>query len=82
MHFSKSSRLKEVFGIMRADDISAVAKSDSLICLCRASLLSEHKRQQSATVVANKIRELTSLTNQNQIKSKTFICKFYNICKK
>lgn len=61
--FLKSSRLKEeVFGIMRADEISAVAKSDPLICLCGEALLSKHKRQQSATVVANKIRELARLT--------------------
>lgn len=60
--FLKSSRLgKEVFSIMRPDDISAVAKTDTLICLYGEALLSKHKRQQISVVVSNKIREMGRL---------------------
>lgn len=60
--FLKSSRLKqEVFSVMRPDDISAVAKTDTLICLYGEALLSKHKRRQISVVVSNKIREMGRL---------------------
>ncbi|KAG5865121.1 hypothetical protein JTB14_007299 [Gonioctena quinquepunctata] len=47
---------------MRPDEISAVAKRDSLICLYGEHLLlSKHKRQQISVVVSNKIREMGRL---------------------
>lgn len=60
--FLKFSRLKkEVFQIMRPDDISEAAKNDPLICLYGEMLLSKHKRQQIVNVVSNKIREMGRL---------------------
>lgn len=52
---------KEVFDNMRADKISEVAKTDPLICLYGESLLAKHKRQQIASVVSNKVREMARL---------------------
>lgn len=44
--FLKFSRVtKEIFPIMRPDDISAAAKYDPLVCLYSEWLLSKHKRQ-------------------------------------
>ncbi|KAI4461702.1 hypothetical protein MML48_5g00002968 [Holotrichia oblita] len=60
--YLKMSRIKkEVFAIMRADNISAIAKSDPLICLYGETLLAKHKRQQIANVVSNKIREMARM---------------------
>jgi hypothetical protein len=60
--FLRSDRIKnEVFSIMRADEISYAAKSDPLICMYGESLLNKHKRQQIATVISNKIREMGRL---------------------
>lgn len=60
--FLLNSRLKkEVFSIMRADDISAVAKNDLLICLYGERHLKKHKREQIATVTSNKMREVARL---------------------
>lgn len=60
--FLKTSRIKkEVFGIMRPDEISHVAKKDPVICLYGERLLNKHKRQQIATVVSNKVREMARL---------------------
>lgn len=60
--YLKSSRIKkEVFDIMRADDISAAAKNDPLICLYGETLLSKHKRKQIATVISNKMREMARM---------------------
>ncbi|KAF2887939.1 hypothetical protein ILUMI_18234, partial [Ignelater luminosus] len=57
-----TSRIKkEIFDIMRADDASAVAKSDSLICLYSETLLAKHKRQQIATVGSSRIREMARM---------------------
>lgn len=58
---NKSRIKKEVFSIMRPDDISYVAKTDSLICLFGESYINKHKRKQMNTVVSNKIRELARL---------------------
>lgn len=60
--FLKTSRIKsEVFNIMRPDDISAVVKTDPLICLYGETLLNRHKRKQISTVVSNKMREMARL---------------------
>lgn len=60
--YLRTSRVKkEVFDIMRADDISAVAKNDPLICLYGETLLAKHKRQQIATCISNKIREMARM---------------------
>ncbi|KAF2886893.1 hypothetical protein ILUMI_19281, partial [Ignelater luminosus] len=60
--YLRTSRIKkEVFDIMRADDLSAVAKSDSLICLYGETLLAKHKRQQIAIVVSSRIREMARM---------------------
>lgn len=60
--FLSTSRIKdEVFGIMRPDNISFVAKSDPLIGLYGEMLLNKHKRQQMARVVSNKMREMARL---------------------
>ncbi|CAG9826831.1 unnamed protein product [Diabrotica balteata] len=60
--FLKAARLKEeVFTIMRADNISLVAKSDTLICLYGEHLLNKHKRQQISTHISNKMREMGRL---------------------
>lgn len=60
--FLRRSRIKEeVFEIMRPDHISAVAKSDPLICLYGETLLNKYKRQQMRIVVSNKIREMARL---------------------
>lgn len=58
---TKSRLKKEVFSIMRPDDISAVAKNDLLICLFGERHLKKHKRPQIATVTSNKIREVARL---------------------
>lgn len=58
-NFLNKSRLKkEVFGIMRADKISYVAKSDPLVCLYGESYLNKHKRAQMNVVISNRMREL------------------------
>lgn len=60
--FLRTSRLKkEIFEIMRADSVSNIAKSDPLICLYGELLLAKHKRQQIATLVSNKIREMAKM---------------------
>ncbi|CAH0558564.1 unnamed protein product [Brassicogethes aeneus] len=60
--FLKKSRIKdEVFGIMRPDNISYVAKNDALICLYGESILNKHKRKQIINVVSNKMREMGRL---------------------
>ncbi|KAJ8941088.1 hypothetical protein NQ314_010493 [Rhamnusium bicolor] len=46
---------------MRADSVSNVAKSDPLICLYGEVLLAKHKRQQIATLISNKIREMAKM---------------------
>lgn len=51
----------EVFCIMRPDNISYTAKSDSLICLFGESYINKHKRKQMSNVVSNKMRELARL---------------------
>lgn len=58
---TKSRLKKEVFCIMRADNVSAVAKNDSLICLFGERHLKKHKRAQIATVTSNKMREVARL---------------------
>lgn len=63
--FLRNSRLrKEVFNIMRADDISLEAKSDPLICLYGEHLLKKHKRKQIVNSISNKIREMGRLKLQ------------------
>ncbi|KAL3281693.1 hypothetical protein HHI36_004899 [Cryptolaemus montrouzieri] len=60
--FLQSSRIKEeVFGLMRADDISYTAKSDPSICLYGETLLKKHKRQQICTTISNKMREMSRM---------------------
>ncbi|KAK4886952.1 hypothetical protein RN001_003223 [Aquatica leii] len=60
--FLKNSRIKkEVFSIMRPDNISAVAKSDPLICLYGENLLNKHKRKQIRNLISNKMREMGRL---------------------
>lgn len=60
--FLSNSRLKkEIFSIMRPDDISAAAKNDLLICLFGERHLKKHKREQIATVTSNKMREVARL---------------------
>ncbi|XP_060519128.1 uncharacterized protein LOC132697593 [Cylas formicarius] len=46
---------------MRADEISATAKSDPLICLFGETLLAKHKRQQIANIVSNRMREMARM---------------------
>lgn len=58
---NRSRIKKEVFSIMRPDNISFTAKSDSLICLFGESYINKHKRKQMSTVVSNKMRELARL---------------------
>lgn len=60
--FLKNARIKnEVFPLMRPDNISKEAKNDPLICMYGETLLSKHKRPQMATVVSNKLREMSRL---------------------
>lgn len=60
--FMQASRLRqEVFPIMRPDKISSIAKHDVLICLYGEFLINKHKRQQIATVISGKMRELARL---------------------
>lgn len=49
---------KEVFDIMKADDISLVAKTDPLICQFGEQYLKKHRRKQMAVVCSNKMRQL------------------------
>lgn len=55
---------EEVFSIMKADDISFVAKSDHLIYNFGEQYLKKHKRKQMAVVCSNKMRELARLLIQ------------------
>lgn len=58
----RTLRIKEeVFGNMRADEISLIAKKDALICLYGEVLLAKHKREQIATLISSKIREMARL---------------------
>ncbi|XP_050509153.1 uncharacterized protein LOC126886322 [Diabrotica virgifera virgifera] len=60
--FLASLRLKkEVFPIMRSDEISRTAMKDMLICSYAESLLRKHKRAQIRNVISNKMRELGRL---------------------
>lgn len=60
--YLRTSRIKkEVFDMIRADDISAVAKNDPLICLYGETLLAKHKRQQIATFISSRIREIARM---------------------
>ncbi|XP_060524024.1 uncharacterized protein LOC132700599 isoform X2 [Cylas formicarius] len=60
--FLRKLRIKsEVFDIMRADEISATAKSDPLTCLFGETLLAKHKRQQIANIVSNRMREMARM---------------------
>lgn len=60
--FLNNARIKnEVFDIMRADDISLIAKTDPLICLYGEYLLVKHKRKQISVVISNKIREMARM---------------------
>ncbi|KAJ8945466.1 hypothetical protein NQ314_009218 [Rhamnusium bicolor] len=52
---------KEVFSIMKPDNISYTAKTDPLICLFGESYINKHKRKQMNIVVSNKMRELARL---------------------
>nr|CAI5866698.1 unnamed protein product [Callosobruchus analis] len=52
---------KEVFPIMRNDNISTTAMKDTLICNYAESLLRKHKRPQIKNVISNKMRELGRL---------------------
>lgn len=52
---------KQVFPIMRNDDISRSAMNDILICSYAESLLLRHKRPQIKNVISNKMRELGRL---------------------
>lgn len=52
---------KEVFDIMKADDISLVAKTDPLICQFGEQYLKKHRRKQMAVVCSNKMRQLARL---------------------
>lgn len=61
-HFYSTLRLKqEVFPIMRNDEISKIAMSDTLICSYAESLLKKHKRVRIKNVISNKMRELGRL---------------------
>lgn len=61
-NYINKSRLKEeVFNIMRADEISLVAKQDPLICLYGESYLNKHKRKQMNVVASSRIREMARL---------------------
>lgn len=56
--FYSSLRLKkEVYTIMRADEISKTAMEETLICSVAEELLGKHKRIQIKTVISNKMRE-------------------------
>lgn len=57
----QSQLLKEVFRIMRPDEISDVVKNDTLICLFGETHLKKHKRTQIVIVTSNKMRELARL---------------------
>ncbi|XP_074026783.1 uncharacterized protein [Leptinotarsa decemlineata] len=60
--FLASLRLKkEVFPIMRSDEISRTAMKNMLICSYAESLLRKHKRAQIRNVISNKMRELGRL---------------------
>nr|XP_015839877.1 PREDICTED: uncharacterized protein LOC107398856 [Tribolium castaneum]XP_015839878.1 PREDICTED: uncharacterized protein LOC107398856 [Tribolium castaneum]XP_015839879.1 PREDICTED: uncharacterized protein LOC107398856 [Tribolium castaneum] len=65
---------------MRPDEISAVAKNDSIICLYGETLLNKHKRQQIATVVSNKIREMARLLIALKLMDRT-ICTLFDALK-
>lgn len=52
---------EEVFNIMKADEISLTAKTDTLICHFGENYLKKHKRKQMAVVCSNKMRELARL---------------------
>lgn len=61
-NFYTTLRLKkQVFPIMRNDDISRSAMNDILICSYAESLLLRHKRPQIKNVISNKMRELGRL---------------------
>ncbi|KAF5303735.1 hypothetical protein FQR65_LT18965 [Abscondita terminalis] len=60
--YLKKLRIKaEVFDIMRPDEISAVAKNDPLICLYGEELLGKHKRQQIATLISTRMKEIARM---------------------
>ncbi|CAH0558836.1 unnamed protein product [Brassicogethes aeneus] len=60
-YLNKSRLKKNVFSVMRPDEISFAAKNDPLICLFGESYLNKHKRKQMNVVVSNKMRELARL---------------------
>lgn len=60
-YLDKSRLKKDVFVIMRPDEISMIAKTDPLICLYGESHLNKHKRKQMNVHVSTKMRELARL---------------------
>ena len=52
---------KEVFPIMRADEISLVAKCDTLICSVGERYLKSHRDKQFRVVASRKMRQLATL---------------------
>lgn len=57
-YLNNSRMKKEVFSIMRPENISYTAKTDCLICLFGESYMNKRKRKQMNTVVSNKMRKL------------------------
>lgn len=76
--FKKLHLYLEVFKIMQADDISAVAKNDPLIILYGEGLINKHKRKQIVNVISNRIREIACLKiSIKQNYCENLVCFFY-----
>lgn len=78
-YLNKSILKRDVFNIMRPDDISLVAKQDALICVYGESYLNKHKRKQMNVVVSNLMREMARL--KIAIQKSTTIVSFMDILK-
>lgn len=55
---------KEIFPIMRADEISYTAKTDPLICAVARRYLRSHRDKQFRLVASRKMRQLAALLNE------------------
>ncbi|GBP81159.1 hypothetical protein EVAR_25085_1 [Eumeta japonica] len=70
-----SKKLNEVFGRMRADKISFVAKQDPIICEFAENYMKVHREDHFISVTSRKMRELAKLLIETQRKKpeiKTF----------
>lgn len=70
---------EEVFNIMKADNISMVAKTDPLICHFGENYLKKHCRKQMAVVCSNKMRELSRILIEYRRLRKNESCKFIDL---